>query len=37
MGTEYDLYPSVIIAQAALESNWGTSRLGRAPFIISSG
>ncbi|MFQ9706557.1 MAG: glycoside hydrolase family 73 protein [Limosilactobacillus pontis] len=32
VGTEYDLYPSVIIAQAALESNWGTSRLGRAPF-----
>lgn len=29
---EYDLYPSVIIAQAALESNWGNSRLGRAPF-----
>ena len=32
VGAEYDLYPSVIIAQAALESNWGTSRLGRAPF-----
>lgn len=32
VGAEYDLYPSVIIAQAALESNWGTSRLSRAPF-----
>ena len=32
VGAAYDLYPSVIIAQAALESNWGTSRLGRAPF-----
>lgn len=32
VGAEYDLYPSVIIAQAALESNWGNSRLSRAPF-----
>lgn len=32
VGREYDLYPSVIIAQAALESNWGSSRLARAPF-----
>lgn len=32
IGAEYDLYPSVIIAQAALESDWGNSRLGRAPF-----
>lgn len=32
VGAKYDLYPSVIIAQAALESNWGTSRLGREPF-----
>lgn len=32
VGAAYDLYPSVIIAQAALESNWGASRLGRAPF-----
>lgn len=32
VGAEYDLYPSVIIAQAALESDWGNSRLGRAPF-----
>lgn len=32
IGSEYDLYPSVIIAQAALESNWGSSGLARAPF-----
>ncbi len=32
VGREYDLYPSVIIAQAALESNWGNSGLARAPF-----
>lgn len=32
IGQEYDLYPSVIIAQAALESNWGSSKLARAPF-----
>lgn len=32
IGAEYDLYPSVIIAQAALESDWGNSRLGQAPF-----
>lgn len=33
IGREYDLYPSVIIAQAALESNWGVSTLGRAPYF----
>lgn len=27
IGKEYDLYPSVILAQAALESNWGHSEL----------
>lgn len=32
VGNEYDLYPSVIIAQAALESNWGQSGLGQAPY-----
>lgn len=32
IGSEYDLYPSVIIAQAALESNWGTSSLSNAPY-----
>ncbi|RZI49658.1 LysM peptidoglycan-binding domain-containing protein [Lactococcus kimchii] len=26
------LYPSVMIAQAILESNWGTSQLARAPY-----
>lgn len=26
------LYPSVMIAQAILESNWGTSQLSRAPY-----
>lgn len=26
-----DLYPSVMIAQAALESNWGNSKLSKAP------
>lgn len=31
IGKNYDLYPSVIIAQAALESNWGTSELSMAP------
>ena len=31
IGQQYDLYPSVIIAQAALESNWGTSELSLAP------
>lgn len=31
IGNEYDLYPSIIIAQAALESNWGTSDLSVAP------
>lgn len=29
IGQEYDLYPSVMIAQAALESNWGNSDLSR--------
>lgn len=29
---EYDLYPSVIIAQAALESNWGSSGLAQKPY-----
>lgn len=33
VGKEYDLYPSIIIAQAALESNWGCSDLGRAPYF----
>lgn len=33
VGKEYDLYPSIIIAQAALESNWGCSDLGRAPHF----
>lgn len=32
IGTEYDLYPSVIIAQAILESNWGQSGLSSAPY-----
>lgn len=32
VGMEYDLYPSVIIAQAALESNWGASNLARKPY-----
>lgn len=32
VGREYDLYPSVIIAQAALESDWGRSSLGSAPY-----
>lgn len=31
VGKDYDLYPSIIIAQAALESNWGTSELSLAP------
>ena len=31
IGKNYDLYPSIIIAQAALESNWGTSDLSLAP------
>ena len=31
IGKDYDLYPSIIIAQAALESNWGTSDLSLAP------
>lgn len=31
IGWEYDLYPSIIIAQAALESDWGCSMLGKAP------
>lgn len=31
IGWEYDLYPSIIIAQAALESDWGCSTLGKAP------
>lgn len=31
IGREYDLYPSIIIAQAALESDWGCSTLGKAP------
>lgn len=29
IGQEHDLYASVLIAQAALESNWGTSELSR--------
>lgn len=33
IGKEYDLFPSIIIAQAALESDWGTSTLGRAPYF----
>lgn len=32
VGMEYDLYPSIIIAQAALESDWGTSGLARKPY-----
>lgn len=32
LGKQDDLYPSVIIAQAALESNWGCSELSRAPY-----
>lgn len=32
IGAEFDLYPSIIIAQAALESNWGTSDLAREPY-----
>lgn len=28
-GQAHDLYPSVLLAQAALESNWGRSSLGR--------
>ncbi|MBB1122608.1 glycoside hydrolase family 73 protein [Limosilactobacillus albertensis] len=32
IGKEYDLYPSVIIAQAALESDWGCSTLGKSPY-----
>lgn len=32
IGREFDLYPSVIIAQAALESDWGRSVLGSAPY-----
>lgn len=32
LGKQYDLYPSVIIAQAALESNWGSSDLSRSPY-----
>lgn len=32
IGAEFDLYPSIIIAQAALESNWGTSDLARKPY-----
>lgn len=32
VGMECDLYPSVIIAQAALESNWGTSGLAQPPY-----
>lgn len=31
VGKDYDLYPSIIIAQAALESDWGTSELGSSP------
>lgn len=31
IGKDYDLYPSIIIAQAALESSWGTSELSLAP------
>ncbi|MBB1063588.1 glycoside hydrolase family 73 protein [Limosilactobacillus fastidiosus] len=31
IGKEFDLYPSIIIAQAALESNWGSSDLSLAP------
>lgn len=27
IGRKYDLYPSVVLAQSALESNWGTSKL----------
>lgn len=29
IGNKFDLYPSIIIAQAILESNWGTSSLYR--------
>lgn len=32
VGMECDLYPSVIIAQAALESNWGASGLAQKPY-----
>lgn len=32
VGMECDLYPSVIIAQAALESNWGVSGLAQEPY-----
>ena len=31
VGKDFDLYPSIIIAQAALESNWGSSDLSLAP------
>lgn len=29
---QYDLYPSIMLAQAALESNWGQSELAQAPY-----
>ncbi|MBP1043639.1 SH3-like domain-containing protein [Vagococcus sp. BWB3-3] len=31
LGQQYGLYPSVMIAQASLESNWGRSTLAKAP------
>lgn len=31
VGKDYDLYPSIIIAQAVLESDWGRSELGASP------
>ncbi|MBC6298346.1 GW domain-containing glycosaminoglycan-binding protein, partial [Listeria sp. FSL L7-1517] len=31
LSKKYNLYPSVMIAQASLESNWGRSELGKAP------
>lgn len=32
IGRQYDLYPSIMLAQAALESNWGQSELAQAPY-----
>lgn len=31
LGKQYDLYPSIVIAQAALEIDWGSSNLSRPP------
>lgn len=32
LGKKYKIYPSVILAQAAIESNYGKSKLSRAPY-----